>query len=289
MKKLLENMIEVPLPQSLFCSSIISNNNNIYIIGGENFVTGKYPSKDIYFTTINNNIINNWKKLNPLPVGVRNSKAIVLGNKLHLIGGVSTYKYIDYVFSTNINEDGTLGQWHKSHRLPRLLYKPEILVLNNKNLLLINGDSNNTYITSINEDGNIGPWTEGPMLPENIINPKIIYDHIKNKYILFSSKNTYFIDIDSDNNIKGWIEGPALPNNILRHNIITYDDEIFLFCMRDTVVDSIYSTKINNLETWVKIKSLPIFLEFLYIEVINNNIYLFNNIGQTGPILNKIN
>lgn len=155
------------LPGPLGYSQAIVTKNRVYLLGG--YSSGGQVAT-VYTAPINEDgTIGTWAIGTSLPVALYSSQAIVTKNRVYLLGGNKGSNYVSTVYTTTINEDGTLGTWTTGTSLPAESTYSQAIVIKSK-VYLLGGHSatppfSTVYTASINVDGTLGTWSEGPRLP----------------------------------------------------------------------------------------------------------------------------
>ena len=153
-----------PLPHDVLYGQALVTNKGIYLIGG-------VKRDGILFAPVKEDgTLGDWIIDGQLPIALSNSQVIVIKNKVYLLGGVTGSSVINSVYTTIINEDGTLGNWDLYDPLPTAIRYSQSVVVSDK-VFLIGGNTHNNVtlgnviMANIDEDGNVGNWESGPSLP----------------------------------------------------------------------------------------------------------------------------
>jgi N-acetylneuraminic acid mutarotase len=161
-----------PLPIPLVGSSAIAHNGYIYIFGGgaDNTDIGL---QTVFSAPISNGIVGPWTLLNSnLPISLLFQTAVESDGYVYVMGGISgpgnAYPS-DVVFSAQLNNDGTLGQWTtQANSLPStsflsssVAYDGYIYFFGGENS---QGPTNAVYSAPIT-NGTVGAWSTTQSLP----------------------------------------------------------------------------------------------------------------------------
>jgi hypothetical protein len=107
------------LPTFLSGFGLIEYNNHLILVGGR--FQGGPDSEKVYTSTINpDGTISVWTETQSLPQAVNRGGVVKVGTTLFSIGGANNGSYLNKVYYTNINNDGTVEPWQtSSHNLPQ--------------------------------------------------------------------------------------------------------------------------------------------------------------------------
>jgi len=141
------------LPGVLDSSQAIVTSSRVYLLGGSNGAT----ISTIYSCPINTDgILGTWvTESNTLPTPLVVSQAIVVYNKVYLLGGFNG-RYTSSIYSCPITASGTLGTWAiESNTLPGILSDSQAIVTSSR-VYLIGGYSSgpiaNIYSCKLNKN-----------------------------------------------------------------------------------------------------------------------------------------
>jgi len=182
-----------PLPLKLFGHKVITTDKYVYVLGG---VTYKDTLTDnieiipefipnVYRAKINDNgSLDIWEKHSTLPGFLAFFEAIIVKNRIYLLGGDNGSRIWSGVYTTEIDNEGNLGKWTTSSPLPEPSYSPyRIIVKDRIYLITINNErksSDIVYTTTIDNNGILGKWEVSAILSDCSNNPKLYFiDHRK--------------------------------------------------------------------------------------------------------------
>lgn len=219
------------LPLVMPYTQAIVTRNRVYLLGGYDTMSGNGTQLDIlsniFYADIDiNGYLVNWINAGNLPIGLYQSQAIVVKNKLYMIGGsVATAQggtqQSSAVYVTTINTDGTLGTWTTSGSLPVAVGAGSAIITSNRIYLiggLANGGASNAVYTAvINEDGTLGTWSNANVnLPKTLSAPTTFI--VRNRLYVMgghtgmtSSDSIYYAVIANDGTISSWTAAGTLP------------------------------------------------------------------------------
>lgn len=156
--------VGTPLPVGLARSQVITTKDRIYLLGG---LGASGYSSVIYTAVVNaDGSLGSWVSAGNLPVQVAGSQAIVIKDKVYLLGGALSGGYSNLVYSAPINADGTLGTWSTSvNTLPGTIGYSQAIVTSSKVYLLggyIGSYLNTVYSSDFNGGSNdYSPYYDG--------------------------------------------------------------------------------------------------------------------------------
>jgi len=131
---------------------IIAFKDKIHLLGG-------YKLENVYYNHINfiqsssiddNGDIKHWTRKEFLPIELAHFQAIIIGNKVFILGGLDNNRNThSTIYMSIINEDGTLSEFIEYSYLPEPLYDFETIVTDNR-LYIIGGINRNNEISNKN-------------------------------------------------------------------------------------------------------------------------------------------
>ena len=167
-------MTGTAFPSALHGCSVIVTKNRVYICGGATVTTA---GSTIYTATINSDgLIGTWSSAGNLPGNIYNAYTLVTKNRVYIISGSATNSSTvsSTVYTTQINEDGTLGIWITGPTLNWALCAGSCVLTNNRIYVLggYNGSAavNTIIMASILGGGNdYSPYYDGSITPAVIV------------------------------------------------------------------------------------------------------------------------
>lgn len=134
------------LPESLFGFGMVEYQNNLILVGGYN---GSVYRNKTYKAGVNpDGTLSSWQETSSLPEPVYRSGVIRVDSTLISVGGHSGINFLDKIYYTNINSDGTLGPWQLSvNHLPRPVSAGAVAFSNN--YLYLTGGFNGSYLNTV--------------------------------------------------------------------------------------------------------------------------------------------
>jgi len=299
---------ELPLLNPLINFSVAKIKNKIFIIGGYN---GDEYTSNVYSYKINKNgRLTQYKSEISLPSIKNNIQAILVKNKIFLIGGYNGHEYNYYyyncdIFIGTINNNGNIKKWDKSLSLPFSLYGSQVINIKDK-INIIGGSYsmdilNHMSFFTLNENNIIkNYYIYKKYLCELVSNAQIIV--FKNNILLLGgfNKNDEYVDtiqtskINDEGEILYWHYGPRLPIKLGRFQAIILGNKIFILggCTNNNEkLSTIYMSTINEdgtLNEFIEHSYLPQSLSDFKAIITDNRLYIIGGINRNKKISNKI-
>ena len=238
------------LPGVMGSSQAVVTKNRVYLLGGT--ANGTAALTTVYTAPINSDgTLGTWTTGPVLPSGIFGTSAVVIGNKFYLICGYNGSVAISTIYSTTINDDGTINSWSVYGTFPISVSSAQSAVIRNR-LYIFGGASGSTvysqvYYSDIATDGTLGSWNSGIGLPTGLHSSSIYVS--KNKVYLIGgmtsmtvvTTNIYSANINSDGSLSTWEINSTLPSIYGSMPIIATKDHLFAIGGR-TATNSYSST-----------------------------------------------
>jgi hypothetical protein len=246
-----------------------------------------------------------WEKGTELLVGVDEFSMEAHNGFLYIIGGVKSWDegFSSDIQRTQINTDGSLGNWEVISNLPAESGGHQSFIYNN-NLYVFGGCLANSIYTPINNDGSLGNWNNlssflsGTWSFSNVLYNETLYGlggrvSVEGATNLVSTNTIYCTEILENNEFAQWKPCISLTSKRDYLGSIGYKGYIYTFGGHyssmygntDKFYDDVETAKINDdgtLESWVSQTSLPNEAHSITPIVYNDKIYLltrdFSNI-----------
>lgn len=133
------------LPRGLNGFGMVTNGNDIYIIGG-NTTTG-FTNKTYKSTVNSDGTLGSWEETTSLPNPTYRAGTIIVGSRIFSIGGL-TPNYSDKVYTVEIQSNGTLGSWtEETNKLPQPVCCGATTT--NGSYLYLSGGYNGSYLNTV--------------------------------------------------------------------------------------------------------------------------------------------
>lgn len=220
-----------PLPEPVYAHATAENNGVIYVLGGWN---GSNTLDDVYYALPDQHgAIDEWLTTTALPTNLDFHEAVIHGGCIYAIGGWDGYNPQNSVYSAPIQEDGALGLWTETIRLPQALYRHAAVVHGDYMYVIGGRDKDDAYNfvfhSRIGSNCAVGGWSP---LQESL--PVPLYDHTavvrKGRIHVLggwssdtSQKKVYVASINPDGTLSEWAEDAPLPTALHRQTAVAAD------------------------------------------------------------------
>lgn len=249
------------LPNTIASSVATSVNGNLYFFGGANvsdFSQIRIPTIDA------NGSILSWNNANnTLPQTRYWASLAKKSNRVYILGGASLSvpgNYVDTVYSSTIQSDGTLGAWETFVSLPQTSALGAAAIVGDRIYYAggfnNNGYSNKIYSAPINPDGSLGSWVIAGDLPA----PQIGFSMVEhNGHILIiggdNSSLVYKTTPDSNGLIISWDATVSLPSPVYRGSVVKAGDVLIeIGGAAGFTTDNVYTTTVHDdgtVDPWI--------------------------------------
>ena len=263
------------------CGSFVTK-NRVYLLGGYN--SSSIPMANVYYAPINSDgTIGNWVADTALPSACAGASLFVTKNRVYLCGGIgATSNILATVYTTVINNDGTLGTWSTSTALPVATYNAQYFATKTR-AYIIGGftGANRTaavYTATINQDGTLGSWGAVSSLPYAVSNAHSFI--VKNKiYLLGGGGNADWLSVIYSCPVYGG------KNDYSEYYSISGTNYLMPGSGKPWQQQyQINTTQTNNIDNWSSAGSLPEVLYHSHVLVTKNRIYLCGGWNATTAI-----
>jgi len=281
------------LPNPIAYFGAIVTKNRVYLLGGRDEYN---VLNTVYTAAINSDgTLDKWITSDPLPEPLFQSQALVIKNRVYLLGGCGKYCFTNVVYTAPINDDGTLGKWIISDPLPLKTVEDQVIVTKNY-VYILGGYTDDRAVTDIyrapiNRDGTFGVWEKIGNLPIDLSFSRAIFT--KNRIYLLGGYSRYGVMdtvytalINSDGILGEWTNSYSLPDTLFRSRSIVTTNRVYLLGGDSgyEILDTIYTASINNdgtLGEWTKNIPLPYPLSNFQAIVTKNHIYILGGLKVT--------
>ena len=292
------------LPVKRSFAAVVATKNRIYLIGGMDETNTAQTS--VYMAVLDSNgELSSWTATTSLPTMLHSAKAIVVNNKVHLIGGASnTSSAVGTTYSAPINSDGTLGTWVSGNALPAPR-KGFQTVLTHKYVYVLGGvndgdvDTNTIYQATVNSDGSLSTWTTtAGTLPASIGYAQVAV--IRNKVYLIGGKTgstqlttSYVATVDSNGVLGAFTASVNLPLALSQAEILVTNTSAYLIggktdsSTSNTIYKLSFSTVTGDISTGWTLEqsiSLPQPVRGAQLIATRNFVHLIGGFGATTTL-----
>lgn len=129
----------------------ILTKNRIYLAGG--YSDNKIANANVFTASVNpDGTLGTWTTSTSLPGALSHSEAVVVRNRVYLLGGLSANHYVNTVYTAPINVDGTLGTWVAATSLPAPICHSQAVVTSSR-VYLLGGGNDAAYLNKVYSAG----------------------------------------------------------------------------------------------------------------------------------------
>lgn len=218
---------DASLPYSIASHRIVEYNGNLYILGGSGI--GDVDHDQILTSEIQaDGSLSSWQETNTkLPHKILWHSVAQKNNRIYLLGGANGQprQSTNKVYTSTINQDGSISDWIETTSLPLPLDSGEAFIYGDK-IYFLGGISrvpssifqSKVYYATIDQNtGLLSSWLETTSLPEGRAAFNLITNKGKILVIAGTTSNSFATDdvlvanIESDGSINSWNLDVPLP------------------------------------------------------------------------------
>lgn len=161
-----------PLPINLRYTHAVQTKTKLYLLGG---MSNAVAMATVYSASVNaDGSLGFWVAETSLPATVAYSQAVVIKDKVYLLGGQIAGAFSATVYQATISSSGTIGVWSVATSLPVTYGYGQAAIVNARVYLIagqVNGAASSAvYSAPIDASGVIGTWTlGGAALPGTLV------------------------------------------------------------------------------------------------------------------------
>lgn len=290
---------DTSIPAEVFGAQVVVTKKFVYLLGG--FGLSGY-SAVVYKAPIDDTgAIGAWTTGTALPVPMMFAQAIVIADRVYLIGGQSTNgATLSSIYTCSINSDGTLGSWTLTTPLPSGVYAAQAVITKNR-LYVIGGENGGTrssvvYTAAINNDGTLDSWTTTNFLPTAFSFSRAVIT--KGRIYLLGgrtssgqSASVYTAPINSDGIIGAWTIDQPLPSALDGYTAVVTKNTVYLIGKNTSgSKPNVYMASINSdgtLGSWVVGTPIPVNQISMEAVVTSSRIYLLGG-NDNGTAISSV-
>lgn len=284
----------IALPDAVSNAQVIVTSSRVYLLGGFTNIGG---SSTVYTAIIlADGTLGTWSTTTSLPATVYDSQAIVIKNRVYLLGGFVNGTHSSAVYTASVNPDGTIGTWTIAPSLPVTVTNTQAIVTSSRVYLLggiIDGQtqrSNSDVLSSaILPDGTLGTWQIGLNQGGN-----------SNSQAFTTSNRVYQVggsaqgaltsavrtaDILTDGTIGPWTSfQQGLPGLVLSPQAIVTSSRVYLLGVminNSNVYINVFTSEVltdGTLAAWTSVTTLPISITNSQAIVTSSRVYLLGGL-----------
>ncbi len=222
------------LPTPTYAATSVAYHGYLYEIGGS---SGSRSLANVEFAPIQNDgTIGGWKATKRLPVSTNWATSVAYHGYLYEIGGSSGSRSLANVEFAPIQNDGTIGGWKATTRLPIAIHLATSVAYHGY-LYEIGGASSTSAVATvefapIQNDGTIGRWKWTSALPTGLFTATSV-EHNGYLYVMGGNSGSKSVATVEFAHIKGkgtlgpWKPMTILPNVINWATSVTYKDHLY--------------------------------------------------------------
>lgn len=275
------------LPQAISQSQIVVTKSKVYLIAG--YINNPVGIPNVYSANINSDgTLATWVAENSnFPIPLHSAQAVVLKNRVYILGGYSNTGSLNTIYYATINGDGTLGAWTLYSTLPTTLYAGQAFITSTR-LYVLGGDNGSgaigVYSTDIGSDGSLGTWVTETSLPVACQWAQVIVTN--NRVYMFGNGTTTVITalIGSDGYVGTWsVSSSSLPAATKAAQAVVVNKRLYLIGGHNpdgTFNTYVFHAPINadgTIGTWVTGTALPDYMGFSQALVTISRLYLLGH------------
>lgn len=222
-----------PLPVALYSHAVFaaSNGRFLYVLGGWNGVT---RVKTVYRAEVGpNGMLGGWATLTALPEEIAQQSAVLVGNRIYMIGGQNNVTPHNKVSATTIQPDGTLSGWISVTPLPRAVERLSAVAINGS--LYVTGGSDGrptggasgaVYYSRINNNGTLAGWQTTALPSPRYYHQAVVHD---GRLVILGgtadevngTAEVWSSTVNPGGWLNGWQAEPALPAALYRMAVVS--------------------------------------------------------------------
>lgn len=210
------------LPLAVYLHAVAANDTDLYVIGGWD---GTRTRAEVWRAPfIPGGGLGAFSRVSSYPVAVDLQEAVIVQNRLYVLGGWTGRDPLDLVYSAAIQPDG-LGPWAPTTALPVPLYRLAAVAYNNRIYVTGGFDNRNAqsavYVAAVGPDGSLGPWQPTTALPNtSFYHESVIHDGrllvLGGRDNLNEYRTVFAAPIHADGTLGAWTPQPDLPESLNR-------------------------------------------------------------------------
>lgn len=167
-----------PLNTAIYSHAVVTNGRFLYVIGGWN---GNARLREVQRAEVGaNGVLSAWTRQPDYPEPIAVHAAVVVNNRIYVVGGQNNSSILSTVYYAAILPDGNLGPWTGTSDLPRRLYRHAVAT-HNGYLYVTGGDDTGgaqatVVYARINGDGSLGSWQSSTLPAARVYHRAVIHD-----------------------------------------------------------------------------------------------------------------
>ena len=230
------------LPVTRLGAQSFVTKNRVYLCGGATTAGATFQST-VYTAPINSDgTLGTWTTTSSLPGVIGYFRILVIKNNVYTFSGWNGSSYLNTIYTTTINDDGTINNWSVYGTTPYSCYLSALAVIKNRVYMIggYNATANrrDVYYAPINSDGTLGTWVAGIFLPKAVSYTDCVVTN--NKIHLLIDADIYSANINSDGSLGTWYKSATMPYNMGDTRIVITSSKIYF--ISSAVTGNVYNS-----------------------------------------------
>ena len=209
-----------PLPIALFLHAVAADDRYVYAVGGWSGDVTKLQTAVWRAPFLAGGGLGSWVQISTFPTKIDLQGAVIVNNRLYIIGGWNGSSAINDIYYADIVPGG-IGVWTSETVNPLVIpLRRHAVVAHNGYIYVTGGFSSGTlssvYVSKVNPDGSLQPWkTTTPLPGARYYHRAVIHDD--QLTILGGTDGASEFStviqaaINPDGTLGGWVTQPSLP------------------------------------------------------------------------------
>ncbi len=219
--------VAAQLPVPVYLQATAATSTHLYIVGGWD---GTRTRSEVWRAPFQaGGTLGAFQKVSDYPTTIDLHEAVIVQNRLYVLGGWNGTEGLNIVRYADIQSDG-LGPWVTVNSLPSKIYRLAVTAYND--VIYVTGGYDGVartqvYFAKVHTDGSIDPWQETTALPNALYyHDSIVHDGrlmvLGGKNDAGEFKDVYAATISANGTIGAWSAQPALPESLYRFAAVTF-------------------------------------------------------------------
>ncbi len=218
-----QNVTPLTIPVYSHAVAASASGRFLYVIGGWN---GSARLREVRRAEVGaNGTLSAWTRLGDFPEPIAVHSAVVVADRIYVVGGQNDSSVLPKVRYATILADGNLTAWAPAPDLPRQLYRHAVAA-HNGYLYVTGGDDtvgaqNLVYFAKVNADGSLNAWQSAALPAARFYHRAVIHDG--RLVILGGTTNNstgqaqvWSAPLSSNGSPGSWQGEPTLPQPLFR-------------------------------------------------------------------------
>lgn len=211
----------------IYLHAVVATESHLYIVGG--WDGGKTRAEVWRAAFLDGGLLSAFQAIAQYPVALDLHEAVIVQNRLYVIGGWTGQAALNSVRYADITSNG-LGGWINAPSLPKALFRLSATVYQSRIYVTGGFDGStaqaNVYVSTVQPDGSLTPWQIVAVLPiPTYYHETMIHD---NRLLILGGRGdaaelsaVYSAGIHVDGSLTGWTAEVDLPESLYRFAAVT--------------------------------------------------------------------